>query len=181
MSEERLSKLQKLILRCVAEYPPFDMEAPRGYVVWQIANRYQGDNVWRLKDLQQKLLAEVRAGETSSQEANLILGLARSVHSHPRGQKECLREQFSVTFSRSLRNLEKKGLVELKRRWVWADTRQPCGKAYWIKLTDKARQLLNVKVSPDSEFWNGYLKERHGGKLCEIRTSRKEESDAADS
>ena len=169
MAKERLSKLQKLILRCVAEYPPFDMEAPRDYVVWQIATHYEGDNVWRLKDLQQKMLAEVKAGQTSYEEARLTLGIAQAVHSRPRGKTECLRLQFSVTFSRSLRNLENKGLVELKRRWVWADTRQPCGKAYWIKLTEKARLNLNIKDCPDSEFWDGYFKEHYGGKLCEVK------------
>lgn len=164
-----MSRLQRLILRCVAEYPPFDMEAPRGYVVWQIADHYQGDNVWRLKDLEKQMLAEVKAGQTSYEEARLTLGIAGAVHRYPRGKTEVLRGQFSVTLSRSLRNLEQKGLVELKRRWVWADTKQPCGKAYWIKLTDKARQLLNVKVCQDSEFWDGYFKERYGGKLCEIK------------
>ncbi len=169
MSEERLSKLQKLILRCVAEYPPFDMEAPRGYVAWEIARCYNGDNIWRLKDLEKKMLAEVKAGQTSYEEARLTLGIAGAVHSSPHGKTEVLRGQFSVTFSRSLRGLEKKGLVELKRRWVLVSTNEPYGKAYWIKLTQKARNILNVKVSPHSEFWNGYLKEHYGGKICEVK------------
>jgi len=169
MAKDRLSKLQKLILRCVAEYPPFDMEAPRGYVAWEIARCYDGDNIWRLKDLEQNLLARVKAGKTSYEEANLGLRIARSVHSYPRGKTECLRGQFSATFSRSLRSLENKGLVELKRRWVLVSTNEPYGKAYRIKLTPKARSILNVKVSPDSEFWNGYFKEHYGGKVCEIK------------
>jgi len=140
MSEERLSKLQKLILRCVAEYP-------------------------------QKLLERVRAGKISSEEANLGLRIASSVHSYPRGKTECLQGQFSATFSRSLKNLERKGLVELKRRWVLVSTNEPYGKAYRIKLTPKARNILNVKVSPHSEFWNGYFKEHYGGKVCEIKSS----------
>jgi len=171
MSEERLSKLQKLILRCVAEYPPFDMEAPRDYVAWEIARCYDGDNIWRLKDLEQKLLERVRAGKISSEEANLGLRIASSVHSYPRGKTECLQGQFSATFSRSLKNLERKGLVELKRRWVLVSTNEPYGKAYRIKLTPKARNILNVKVSPHSEFWNGYFKEHYGGKVCEIKSS----------
>jgi hypothetical protein len=89
--EHRLSQLQRVILEELASIRESKTASPEALSI-KVAERYSPEKVWRLENCDP-----------------LLRGLARSIHK----KRELVNNNFSASFSRSLRNLEKKGLIQL--------------------------------------------------------------------
>jgi len=101
--KQRLSRLQKIILEELASYRDSKTADVSG-LSFAVAKRYAPEKMWRLEDLR-----------TKNPE---IYAFARSLHR----KDETIRNEFSASFSRSLRSLEEKGLVQLVRgKYVYKD------------------------------------------------------------
>lgn len=121
--KRRLSRLQKIILEELASYRDSKTADISG-LSFAVAKRYAPEKIWRLEDVRVKY-PEAYA-------------LARSLHR----KDELVRNEFSASFSRSLRNLEEKGLVQLVRgRYVYKGE----GWYYHIRALVKVWRCKNVE------------------------------------
>ena len=110
MAKQRLSKLQELLLEELSKTKD-KCSSPEALSL-RVANRYKPGSVWRLADLVKELIAL----RMSSEHVEMGCAIAQSHHK----KEELVRNKFSATFSRSLRNLDKKGLVQLiKGQFKW--------------------------------------------------------------
>ena len=101
--KRRLSRLQKIILEELASYRDSKTADVSG-LSFVVAKRYAPEKMWRLEDVR------VKRPE--------IYAFCRSLHR----KDELVRNEFSASFSRSLRSLEEKGLVQLVRgKYVYKD------------------------------------------------------------
>ena len=91
MAQRRMSKLQSIILDELTKSS--DKVAYPSNLSYAVASRYAPNKFWRLKDVKEPL----------------AYALCRSIHQ----KKELIRNDFSASFSRSLRDLEKKHLIQL--------------------------------------------------------------------
>jgi hypothetical protein len=96
MTNQRLSKLQRIILEELASYRDSKTADVSG-LSFAVAKRYAPEKMWRLEDV------HVKRPE--------IYAFCRSLHR----KGELIRNEFSASFSRSLRSLEEKGLLQLVR------------------------------------------------------------------
>jgi len=93
-STQRLSKLQRIILDEL-EHSRESMTSSPELLSLRVAKRYAPEKIWSLEECKRKNPE--------------LYPLARAIHK----QDELVRNEFSASFSRSLRNLEKKGLIQL--------------------------------------------------------------------
>ena len=133
MTKERMSKLQRIVLEELASYRK-SKTADIGGLSLAVAKRYAPKKIWRLEDVRPEIHA-----------------FARSLHR----KDEIIRNEFSASFSRSLRSLEEKGLVQLVRgKYVYRNG------AYYRIHTTQPRITFIVhhespffgKKNPDIEF-----------------------------
>jgi len=135
--KRRLSHLQKIILEELASYRNSKTADVSG-LSFAVAKRYAPEKMWRLEDLLTK--------------HHEIYAFARSLHR----KDELVLNEFSASFSRSLRNLEEKGLVQLVRgKYFYKDD----GWYYRIHTTQPRitfvvhhESLYFGKKNPDIEF-----------------------------
>ena len=91
--QRRLSELQKVILEELNKAKNKVMNPSN--LSYAVASRYAPDKIWRLKDCKEPM----------------VYAVARSCHRN----KECIKNVFSASFSRALKNMEEKKLVQLVR------------------------------------------------------------------
>jgi len=100
-----LGQMERAIL---AELPSDEMGWPVSYVAWQVARRL-GWGIWTLDNHMAKLRRDQEEGKLTPEQYALLARMVPYLHrKHPKK----LERKFSASFSRALKRLEQKGLVD---------------------------------------------------------------------
>jgi len=145
MSEQRLSLIQKNILGILKVLENTTKKENIHYYkdskipYWSYWMVYEGTKICYAE---QGKIKEYQYHDTRIKELYELL------HPEMKGKIRYNENSYKVSFSRSLRNLKKKGLISLDRRFFNYDTNQwhySLSKINRISLTDKGREVLMLK------------------------------------
>jgi hypothetical protein len=128
MKQTRYSRLQNIILEELGAFP--DKVARPEDLSIRTANRYDPEKVWRLQDCRPEIKA-----------------FARRLHR----KQELVQNIFSVSFSRALRSLERKRVIQLvKCKW---ESKMEDGKWVFYRLHTPQPRVTLV-VHHESRYFN---------------------------
>ncbi len=139
MAKQRLSELQRIIIEELSKTK--DKCSLPETLSLRVAKRYDSTAVWSLVGLEEKLKAKGSPPE--------LIEMALSFGSGIHRKKELVKNKFSATFSRSLRNLEQKGLVHLIKGQFKGDAENP--KVIYRVVTKQPR--ISLVVHKDSPYF----------------------------
>lgn len=148
MNNKRLSKLQRVILTVLAEEPSESEPRTRNEVALEVAGRYGNGSLTdihqRTETFYERQAQNYERHKLKNPEAaNKMLELSAQINEYVVScyrKHEWLTNKYSVSWSRSLRNLREQGLIEYSRPWGCVGYF-----AIAVAITDKGRELLATR------------------------------------